>query len=231
MPVSRKFLTRLGHAADPDNDPPALAGLDDVDWKAVEHAHGRATDIPVLLRAAASNEPDAREEAFQLLYESIWHQGSVYDATPLVIPFLFRLLEADKTPDRSQVAHLLATIAGNGYPEDDEEVVTCRRIIGQRLDLLFPYLRDKDWGVRHIVATAIGCYPEVCVRALPRLEAIYRKERNEAVRLALASAIGNSPEGAARVLPELEAALQAAPNQWVRQAYQQVIDRIRRGHA
>jgi HEAT repeat protein len=234
MPVSRRFLTRLRRAADSARDVPALLGLDEIDWAALEHAHGRATDVPVLLRAAASDDPDARELAFELLAESIWHQGSVYSATTPAVPFLYRLLEADETPDKQQVTLLLASIAGYQFathPDDpravaDEDWAATRRAVAGRLDLLYPYLRDREWGVRHAVAWTIGRFPELAVRLLPNLEAAYRKEPNKAVRLALAWAIGQSPEGAARVLPDLKEALRDAPDQWQRRAYQEVIERI-----
>src|SRR4051794_25242079 len=89
MPVSRRLLARLRRAADSARGAPALRGLDQVDWAVLEHAHGQATDVPVLLRAAAGDDPDARELAFELLAESIWHQGSVYSATTPAVPFLY----------------------------------------------------------------------------------------------------------------------------------------------
>jgi hypothetical protein len=214
---------------------PALRGLDEIDWATLEHAYGRATDVPVLLRAAACDDPDARELAFELLAESIWHQGSVFSATTRAVPFLYRMLEADETPDKQRVAVLLASIAGaqlDTHPDDpraaaDEDWVATRRAVAGRLDLLFPYIRYPEWWVRHAVAWAIGRFPEIAVRLLPNLQAAYNKERNEAVRLGLAWAIGQSPEGAARVLPDLEEALQTAPDQWSRQALREVIGRIR----
>jgi hypothetical protein len=235
MPVSRKFVTRLRRPADSARALPALRGLDEVDWEALEHAHGSASDVPVLLRAAASDDPDARDLAFELLAESIWHQGSVYSATAPAVPFLYRMLEGDETPDEPQVAGLLASIAGcdlGSHPDDpaavaDDAWVATRRAVAERLDLLYPYLRDPDWGVRHAVAWAIGRFPAIAVRLLPDLEAAYRTERNEAVRLGLAWAVGQSPGGAALVLPDLEAARRDAPDQWQRQAYGSIIERIR----
>jgi len=73
----------------------ALADLDEVDWSAVSDAYGPATDIPALLRAAVSSNPDHREFAYELLYQTIWHQGNVYSATATAIPFLYNLIEAD----------------------------------------------------------------------------------------------------------------------------------------
>jgi hypothetical protein len=214
-------------------DPPWLQGLSAVDWSAVGHAHGPATDVPALLRAAVSDAPEHREFAFELLAETIWHQGAVYPATAQVVPFLYRLLEADETPDKQEVALLLTTIAGcqlatitDGQTGADEDLAATRRAVAGRLDLLYPYLRDPEWGVRHAVAWTISRFPEIAVRLLPDLEDAYRKEPNKAVRLALAWAIGQSPEAAVRLLPELEAAFPDEPDRWYRQALREVIGRL-----
>ncbi len=180
--------------------------MGDVDWSAVSHAHGAATDVPALLRAVMSDDPDHRDFGWQLLAETVWHQGTVYPASAMVVPFLYRLLETDGVPDQWEAAQLLACIAdGHSYlavhattPEsvaiherisaekgsslaDDlarelEDVAAARRAVGTRLDLLIPYLRDPKPFVRAMVATAIGHYPEVAAGLRPELEAILSEE-------------------------------------------------------
>jgi hypothetical protein len=192
-------------------DPPWLPGLSAVDWSAVKHAHGPATDIPALLRAAVSDDPDHRDFAWQLLAETVWHQGTVYSASATVVPFLYRLLEADGVSDPWQAAQLLADIAdGRSYlavhattPEtvaiherisaengstftadlarELEDVAAARQAVGARLDLLVPYLRDPKPFVRASVAVAIGHYPEVAAGLGPDLEAALREEPEEHV--------------------------------------------------
>ncbi len=101
----------------PYSAPPmlALAGLDEVDWSAVCDAYGSATDIPALLRALVSGDPDHREFAYLLLHQTIWHQGNVYSATAAAVPFLYNLLEADGHHDKEAIAGLIAAIA-DGKP-------------------------------------------------------------------------------------------------------------------
>jgi hypothetical protein len=101
----------------PYSAPPvlALAGLDEVDWSAVSDAYGPATDIPALFRALVSSDPDHREFACLLLHQTIWHQGNVYSATAVAIPFLYNLLEADGPHDKEGIAGLLGLIA-DGQP-------------------------------------------------------------------------------------------------------------------
>ncbi|QDU21753.1 HEAT repeat domain-containing protein [Urbifossiella limnaea] len=188
MAVPQKMLAEFAHVTDPARDPPSLVGLDQVDWAAVDHAHGPATDFPVLLRALVSDDPDARGFALQLLYETVWHQGTVWEATAHTVPFLYRVLAADGTPDKQSVVHLLSTIAdcqtgASGHMD------ASRRAVGERLDLLYPYLRDPNPEIRQAVAWAVGHYPEVVARRLPDLEAALRDEPDEYTRGALREAI------------------------------------------
>jgi hypothetical protein len=128
----------------PYSAPPvlALAGLDQVDWSALGDAYGPATDIPALLRALVSGDPDHREFACSLLHQTIWHQGNVYSATAAAIPFLYNLLEADGPQDNGAIADLLALIADGQPPflhceTDPKEAAAWRAIlakVGRSLD-------------------------------------------------------------------------------------------------
>lgn len=114
----------------------ALDGLDRLDWSAVTDAYGPATDIPSLLRAAVSKNPDHREFAYELLYQTIWHQGNVYSATVIAIPFLYKLLEADGPHDKLAIAGLLAMIADGQPPflhceTDTNAAAEWRAILGK----------------------------------------------------------------------------------------------------
>src|SRR4051794_2830058 len=80
---------------------PALEGLDEVNWSGLRTAYGPATDVPALLRAFVSVDPEDREFADQLLCQTLWHQGNVYSATAAAIPFLYNLLEDDGPHDKA----------------------------------------------------------------------------------------------------------------------------------
>jgi HEAT repeat protein len=194
MAVPQNLLAEFAHVNDPARDPPSLGGLDRVEWAAVDHAHGPATDFPILLRAVVSDDPDARGFALQLLYETVWHQGTVWEATPHAVPFLYRVLEADVTPDRPSVAHLLATIA-DCETGAAEHVAASRRAVGERLDLLVPYLRAPDPEIRRAVAWAVGHYPDAVTRLLPDLETALRDEPDEYAREAMRVVIRAEQKG------------------------------------
>lgn len=64
-----------------------LDGLDDVAWGELEHAYGRADNIPVLLRRLAFGDPQALDD-FRFADDGLVHQGCVYPATAAAVPFL-----------------------------------------------------------------------------------------------------------------------------------------------
>jgi len=95
-----------------------LANLDQIDWSSLTHAYGSAADVPALIRARASADPEKTSEAESELFGNIWHQGTVYEATSFAVPFLVELLESRETLDRAGLVILLASIAkGSSYLE------------------------------------------------------------------------------------------------------------------
>ncbi|GAA2405481.1 hypothetical protein GCM10010420_36610 [Streptomyces glaucosporus] len=88
-----------------------LAGLDAVDWAALEHAYGAADDVPGQLRALCEADADGRQKALQGLYGNIFHQGSRYEASAAAVPFLARMAADVSLPDRHEVLELLAALA------------------------------------------------------------------------------------------------------------------------
>ena len=93
-----------------------LAGLSDVAWAELEHAYGPATDVPDLIRALQSADPDVRKGARRRLYGNIFHQGTRYQASAYAAPFLLELLADPATPERTAILRLLTSLA-IGYDE------------------------------------------------------------------------------------------------------------------
>jgi len=89
-----------------------LEGLDQVDWAALTHAYGSASDVPQWLRALRSPDPEVRQWAQEDW--NIVHQGTRYTATAPAVPFLVELALAPDTPDRHWLVELL-TFAAIGY--------------------------------------------------------------------------------------------------------------------
>jgi hypothetical protein len=156
-----------------------LEGLDDIDWGRLSHAYGTAADVPANIRDLLSSDEHRRNAAFENLFGSIWHQGTIYEATTCALPFLIDILEVSATPDHETVAMLVASIiAGRGYcevhyarelispftrisppPDLDERLAVERRVVARVRDLgaraiplLLPYLQHKQRDFRQAVA-------------------------------------------------------------------------------
>jgi hypothetical protein len=89
-----------------------LAGVDKIDWAALSHAYGPATDVPQWLRSLRSPDPEVHQWARE--YWNIVHQGTRYAATAPAVPFLVELALADDTRARHWLVELL-TYAAIGY--------------------------------------------------------------------------------------------------------------------
>lgn len=88
-----------------------------MDWTAVSHAWGPATDIPGLLAALRSPHTHVRATALGDLYNKLRHQGTLYPAAAVTAPFLLELAADPGLPDRHRVVALVARLAV-GYDEE-----------------------------------------------------------------------------------------------------------------
>jgi hypothetical protein len=58
-----------------------LRAVSAVDWSAVHHAYGAASDVPGQLPAVIVGDEETRDEAWWNLRGNIRHQGTIYAAT------------------------------------------------------------------------------------------------------------------------------------------------------
>ncbi|MBN1639917.1 MAG: HEAT repeat domain-containing protein [Anaerolineae bacterium] len=200
-------------------DQELLAGLDRIDWASLAHAFGPAVEVPGWLRDLIDPDADRRECALDALSNAIWHQGTVYSASPHVVPFLVRMLRAPETPDRRLPVLLLALLADGGAsmepftgdgPLDrrfrawlaengrdfEAELAQGRRAaeetrlaVGAAVDDLVPWLGDAEPGVREVVARALGRYPERAVDLGPALRRALAREQDPDLRAAFEEAL------------------------------------------
>ena len=93
-----------------------FAGLDDLDWDALEHAYGPAADVPGQLRDLVSGDDDLVKGTLSTFYSNIYHQGTIYSATVASVPFLAEALDHIAPAHQAEVLILLAHLAqGHGY--------------------------------------------------------------------------------------------------------------------
>ncbi len=204
----------------------ALEGLDSVNWSALDHAYGEASDVPALLRAMFSHDQDERDFAFQLLHETICHQGSVYEASVYAVPFLFRMLELPQTPRRNSVALLLSSLAKGSYPLEHlasrgkEAEDEWRQIYGEGgPDLETELAKEAQWG--QATREAVGI----------RLELLYPylTAEESGVRGAIAKTLGLYPQRADETLPLLEKAFASESDKYAKKDMETAIARLKSG--
>ena len=135
------------------NDP--LGNIDLVPWGRIRHCYGPATDVPALLRALQSSDAKEREQAWWELYGNLWHQQTIYEATPYAVPFLIHLLSDKGTPERTKVAFYLATLyfAETGEPN---HLQSTRKAVADGVRVYLDLLKQGEVGEKIFAAYLLG---------------------------------------------------------------------------
>src|SRR5262245_11431018 len=95
--------------------------------------------MPHLLRSFLSPVSEIRQWATEEIGSAIFHQGTVYEATPVVLPFLFELLEDEDVQDKEGVVCLLAALAACCVAEETDEDIRRRMDAALRQDFGITY--------------------------------------------------------------------------------------------
>src|SRR5260221_11060504 len=88
--------------------------LNTIDWPHVESCYGTSEEIAAAIRGLVSAEASVRGRARETLWMSLEHQGSVYEASALAVPFLLAILADPQTQDKGQLVHFLAHLGCRG---------------------------------------------------------------------------------------------------------------------
>ncbi|MFJ6669935.1 hypothetical protein ACIQMJ_02370 [Actinosynnema sp. NPDC091369] len=179
----------------------ALDGIDDLDWASFDHAHGSAEDVPRALRDAVGADETLAGQAFEHLFGSIYHQGTLYSATPRAVPFVARLAADPATPRRWGLVHLLGAIADTADAPPDV-LADVRSALDRETARLLPLLDDPDVEVRHVATHLLGNLP-AADGVVPALRARRGRERSPRVVAGLLAAAGRlAPEECAEWLAD-----------------------------
>jgi len=130
--------------------------LDAFSWESVRHAYGLATDVPGLIRALQSADANVRSEALHELYGNIWHQGTVYDATAHVVPFLIELSVDETQPERREILRLLSFLASGSSYRDQHAHMKLLDHLKQRPDWESELEKERGWVRAATQAVAVG---------------------------------------------------------------------------
>lgn len=172
-----------------------LRGLDDIDWTALEHAYGRAGDVPGLLRGIVRG-PDP-DQALSDLEGKIYHQGGmVFSAARAALPYLVALAGDPAVPVRLGVLELIgllvdeANILSPSWVDDgwpDAWAAALPRVLS--------LLDDPDVAVRRELTSTLSSARADADTVVPALRARWGDEGDGAVRLGIIIATGELAGG------------------------------------
>lgn len=83
-------------------------GSREVNWNAINHAYGPASDVPTLIERVRADIPDI--DAWHDLWSCLCHQGTVYAASYAALPLLLDVAETSPAAGRSDALILMAAI-------------------------------------------------------------------------------------------------------------------------
>jgi len=98
--------------------------IDNIPWSNLRHAYGTADDIPKQLKALLLMEDvvEARR-ALSCFFWNIYHQGTIYSATPHTIPFLIEALHTCPISFKNHLINLLTNISYGLYCNVNYDVI------------------------------------------------------------------------------------------------------------
>lgn len=194
-----------------------LERLASVDWSSLTHAYGAADDVPDLIRALDSTDPEERDGAFEALYGNIFHQGTRYAATPHAIPFLVELASQPSPKSLPELlglivscvagyfsasygpAHATGPVWGGGSPpmadygENDEIRAGCEDAAAPVIPAALRLLHHDSAEVRENAAWLLAALRKFASQneLVPRLADRLSAELNPRVRAMRVFAIGH----------------------------------------
>jgi hypothetical protein len=188
-----------------------LEGLDAIDWAELHHAYGPATDVPDLIRSLLSDDPEIVEEALDSLYGTIWHQGTVYQATAYAVPFLIELLDSEAEQAKVGLLGLLGGIgAGASYsdvhvrqeeerlkPEVEAQIAreldwvkAAHEAVRRGLPVYIRLLDHENKDVRMMAAWLLAVFPEDAVPIATALRTTIERETDLPVKAGMVVNLG-----------------------------------------
>lgn len=174
-----------------------LEGLFDINWDQLDHAYGKAKDVPWLLSTLTSYDAAVRNFAIHDLSSTIWHQGTVYEATAHTVRFLILILSDPRTKDKASILRLLACCA-DGHPS-----------LSRSDEWWLEYYKKKglDFDAEATRAEKFVSQAHEAVRVGIEFYVNLLASRDPEIRISSAEVLENLWQDAARVFPALDRAL------------------------
>ncbi len=139
----------------------ALAGaLDTVPWKQLGHAYGTADEAPALLYAVTHGTDEVRIDAWWELWGTIYHQGTVYEATAPAVPFIAAIAATPGHPEQvDAIAFLREAAVGGG-----DRALQVQEAVQQPAEDLVSSWEAQPEPVQRALLLLASAFPELVSR-------------------------------------------------------------------
>jgi hypothetical protein len=198
--------------------------IDEINWSRLQHAYGEASDVPGLLRGLVSVDKAVRMEALYGLCGTIWHQGTVYEASPYAVPFLLEMLKSSEVPEKAGIAMLVAELANGSASLElfaDEDYELARRFREHLEQEGRDFSEELESGRAYVLATreAVGAGIELLFE--------YLRHGEPSVREGVARALARYPQRADELIALLEEAREVESEDYVRETMEAAMAELR----
>jgi hypothetical protein len=180
--------------------------IDAIPWDQLKDAYGPSVKTPGHLKKLLSSSADERQDAFDELTYTIYHQGSVYEASLYAIAPLAAMLKREEVPDPAMILELLMllgtgsgwhtahqhfTIVQQAFPKEtrDAEIqkeydigLAIHNALARSLDLFVARLRAPDETVRMRAANLLALFPEKAASLTGPLQEVLDRDGSARVR-------------------------------------------------
>jgi hypothetical protein len=115
-------------------------------WRQLHGTSGDAAAVPGYLRGLRGADARVRREARTRLSDLVWHQGTRWQTSAHVVPFLVALIDEPDTPDRAALAALLHAVAIGDRTDADlpfesgSDLRAARAVTQEQADAVIRYL-------------------------------------------------------------------------------------------
>jgi hypothetical protein len=196
------------------------SAVTDVPWQELNHAFGRADDVPRLLAAVSQSRGWKLKKQMEELWERVLHQGSIYSASPPAVQALIPMAANANGGDKTLYYEVLAEFASSARQaiRDGRAIPCCsggdpahgRAILAHLLEAreqFAPDLASRDRTVRRLAGALLCCSPDAGSEAAHLVRNRFDIESDPATKLELLEALTRVSERLSDWTSFLEAAL------------------------
>jgi hypothetical protein len=172
-------------------------GLDSLDWVGIgTHVYGNHHLIPQMIRNLVAEDASKRKDAADFLFGEGQDLGSIYDTTPLLIPFALEVISANPDQDQAYLLNHFAAISGNrlqlSHSLHQLKIYAQTYVALEKgIEIYVNALANSEHHTRWSVIYILGRLSDQAEQVLPSLIDHFSRETNEIIQISLLEAIEN----------------------------------------